>query len=82
MEGKNMKKKIIFLLILFVSIISLVGCGKKENTEGTRKPTASSKAFKNDYEALNGKENKSGKVIVLSQFQKLTQCKKLLLLNY
>ena len=56
-----MKKKIIFLLILFVSIISLVGCGKKENTEGTRKPTASSKAFKNDYEALNGKENKSGK---------------------
>ena len=57
-----MKRKIALLLLLFISVLSLVGCGKKENTEGTRKPTASSKAFKVDYESLNGKENASGKV--------------------
>ncbi len=57
-----MKRNIILILVLFVSVLSLVGCGKKETNEGTRKPTASSKAFKNDYESMNGKENKSGKV--------------------
>ena len=57
-----MKKKLLFLLLLLVSVLTLAGCGEKKNTEGTRKPTASSKAFKNDYESLNGKENKNGKV--------------------
>ncbi len=57
-----MKKRILLLALLLISVITLTSCGKKENTEGTRKPTASSTAFKKDYEALNGKENKSGKV--------------------
>lgn len=45
-----MKKKIISLFILFISVISLCGCATKE-----------SKAFKNDYERLNGTTNASGK---------------------
>lgn len=56
-----MKRNLILVLVLFISILTLVGCGKKENTEGTIKPTEASKAFKKDYESLNGKTNKSGK---------------------
>jgi thiol-disulfide isomerase/thioredoxin len=56
-----MKKKLILVLILFIFIVTFAGCAKKD-TEGTIKPTESSSAFKKDYEALNGKENKSGKV--------------------
>ena len=55
-----MKKKLILVLILFISIVAVAGCAKKD-TEGTIKPTESSSAFKKDYEALNGKANKAGK---------------------
>ena len=53
-------KKIILTLILLLSIVTIAGCAKKD-TEGTLKPTESSKAFKKDYESLNGKTNKNGK---------------------
>lgn len=43
-------KKVILTLLLFVSIFSIVGCATKE-----------SKAFKEDYEKLNGQKNSSGK---------------------
>ena len=43
-------KKIIITLLLFISIISLAGCATKE-----------SRAFKEDYEKLNGQKTSSGK---------------------
>ncbi|MBR4672219.1 MAG: hypothetical protein IKO78_03330 [Bacilli bacterium] len=50
-----MKKKVLISLLLLVSLISFTGCfdNKKENKVAL--------AFKNDYEELNGKTNKSGK---------------------
>lgn len=50
-----MKKKVLISLLLLVSLISFTGCfyNKEENKVAL--------AFKNDYEELNGKTNKSGK---------------------
>ena len=44
-------KKVLLSVMLFLSIIFLGGCATKE-----------SKAFKEDYEKLNGQENASGKI--------------------
>ncbi len=46
-----MKKKLVFSLLLLVFITFLSGCTSKSALE-----------FKNDYEALNGKESASGKI--------------------
>lgn len=43
-------KKIIFTLVLVISLFAISGCATKE-----------SKAFKEDYEKLNGTKNKAGK---------------------
>ncbi len=56
-----MKRKLLLILVLFISIFTLASCGKKKDTEGTIKPTEASEAFKKDYESLNGKTNKGGK---------------------
>ena len=62
-----MKKRVIILLVL---TIILTGClGKtKDNIEG--------KEFKNDYEDINGQENKGGKVhrtVHLSEYNKFVE---------
>ena len=49
-----MKNKLLLVLILFVSIFTIVGCGKSE-----KKTTG--EAFKKDYEEINGTTSKSGK---------------------
>lgn len=49
-------KKIISILLVLISVFAVVGCEQKS------KATEASLAFKEDYEKLNGKENKSGKV--------------------
>ena len=49
-------KKIISILLIIVSLFVVVGCEQKKEA------TKESLAFKEDYEKLNGKENKSGKV--------------------
>lgn len=49
-------KKIISILLILISVFAVVGCEQKS------KATDASLAFKEDYEKLNGKENKSGKV--------------------
>ena len=48
-------KRVLISLLLLVTLISFTGCfdNKKENKDAL--------AFKNDYEELNGKTNKSGK---------------------
>ena len=53
-----MKKSIKYLLLV-VSILLLVGCSNKSSIE-----------FKNEYEALNGKTNSSGKVHRTVEIQK------------
>lgn len=49
-------KKIISLLLVIVSLFAVTSC------ESKKEPTKEALAFKEDYEKLNGKENKSGKV--------------------
>lgn len=49
-------KKILSILLVLISVFAVVGCEQKS------KATDVSLAFKEDYEKLNGKENKSGKV--------------------
>ncbi|MBE6159400.1 MAG: thioredoxin family protein [Firmicutes bacterium] len=49
-------KKIISIMLVLISVFAVVGCEQKS------KATEASLAFKEDYEKLNGKENKSGKV--------------------
>ena len=49
-------KKILSILLVLISVFAVVGCEQKS------KATDASLAFKEDYEKLNGKENKSGKV--------------------
>ena len=49
-------KKILSILLVLISVFAVVGCEQKS------KATEASLAFKEDYEKLNGKENKSGKV--------------------
>ncbi len=49
-----MKKVLLILLIIFVSIFTFAGCTKEEEKEIN--------SFKKDYEDINGTENKSGKV--------------------
>lgn len=53
-----MKKYLKIFLIAFL-VLGIFGCNKK--TEEEYEPTESSIAFKKEYEALNGKENASGK---------------------
>ena len=65
-----MKKKILLLLLILGVTFTLTGClgEKKENKTG--------QAFKEDYEEINGKENKSGKVhrtIELSEYNKFVE---------
>ena len=50
-----MKRKVLILLLMLGVMVSLTGCleNKKESKDG--------KTFKEDYEELNGKENKLGK---------------------
>ena len=64
-----MKKKIIILLLITLTF-TLTGClgEKKENKSG--------KEFKEDYEAINGQENKKGKIhreIELSEYNKFVE---------
>ena len=64
-----MKKKIIIVFLLVLSL-TLVGCldNKKENKTG--------KAFKDDYEEINGKENSHGKIhreVELSEYNKFVE---------
>ena len=64
-----MKKKILILLMIGLTI-TLTGCldFKKENKSG--------KEFKEDYEAINGQENKHGKIhreIELSEYNKFVE---------
>lgn len=47
-----MKRKILILFVLTISVITLSGC--KSNKDALN--------FKNDYEEINGKENASGKI--------------------
>ena len=47
-----MRSKLIILAIAFISIVTLTACTKNKDAI----------AFKNDYESLNGKENKNGKI--------------------
>ncbi len=49
-------KKILSIMLVLISVFAVVGCEQKS------KATEASLAFKEDYEKLNGKENKSGKV--------------------
>ena len=49
-------KKIISLLLVIVSLFVVTSC------ESKKEPTKEALAFKEDYEKLNGKENKSGKI--------------------
>ena len=53
-----MKK--LYLLLSLLLVITLVGCGTKNEEEPKKNEDAI--AFKNDYEGLNGKTNKNGKV--------------------
>ena len=46
-----MKKKIILSLLLIVALVTVAGCGKKEE----KKDNKEALAFKEEYEALNGK---------------------------
>ena len=50
-----MRSKTISLLIIGIVIITLTGCFKSEEKNFGQE-------FKNDYEQINGKENKSGKI--------------------
>lgn len=52
-----MKKKL-FILLLLVGLVGITGCTKTEEEE---KKTAAIQ-FKEDYEAINGTENKNGKI--------------------
>ena len=49
-------KKILSILFIVISLFAVTSCEKKKEA------TEASLAFKEDYEKLNGKENKSGKV--------------------
>ena len=53
-----MKKKFILVLVLIIGVTMLTGC-EKEKVEKNSKESA--KAFKEEYESLNGKTNSSGK---------------------
>ena len=69
-RGAFMKKKIFGLLILIMITVTLTGClgNKKKNENG--------KAFKEDYEEINGETNKSGKThrtITLSENNKFIE---------
>lgn len=55
-----MKKKILLLAVLLVSIISFTGCDKKK-TNDNQKKVNDSERFKEEYESLNGKETDKGK---------------------
>ena len=50
-------KKIFSLILGVVLVVSIFGCKKEE----VKQPTEDSLAFKQEYEELNGKTNKSGK---------------------
>ena len=52
-----MLKKIIFILLLAVSMFTITACGKKEVKKEEKKEISTSEKFKNSYESLNGKEN-------------------------
>ena len=56
-----MKKKIISLLILTASILTLTACGKQENSKKVVKEDKKAIAFKESYESLNDQIGKSGK---------------------
>ena len=65
-----MKNRLLVLLLILGVTFTLTGCleSKKENKTGI--------AFKNDYEEINGEENKSGKkhrTIELSEFNKFVE---------
>ena len=67
-----MKKKTLILLIALVLSLSLTGC------LGEKKDNKSGKEFKDDYEEVNGKENKNGKVhrtVSLSEYNKFVETK-------
>ncbi len=55
-----MKKYLRIILIAFL-LLGIFGCNNKKTEELTKEPTKESLAFKEEYEALNGKENASGK---------------------
>ena len=54
-----MKKKTLLLVLSLVGVLTLTGCfGSKDDKENDKKAAL---AFKNEYEALNGKTDKNGK---------------------
>ncbi len=64
-----MKRKVLILLLL-VATITLTGC------LGIKKDNKTGKEFKEDYEKINGEENKSGKkhrTITLSEYNKFVK---------
>ena len=56
-----MNKKIILTILLVIGVLTITGCGKKEE-EKKVEPRAAAVAFKEEYESLNGKDYKNGNV--------------------
>ena len=56
-----MKKKVIALLVLAASVLTLTACGKQEKDVKKEKDAKAAVAFKEDYESINDQVGKSGK---------------------
>ena len=54
-----MKKKILLFILLVIGVLTITGCGKKEEQK-KEEPRAAAVAFKEEYESLNGKEVRDG----------------------
>lgn len=54
-----MRNKLLIIICLTISVLSFTACTKEEEQKEAKKTPAI--LFKEDYEALNGKTNKSGK---------------------
>ena len=54
-----MKKRILLFVLLIIGVLTITGCGKKEEPK-KEEPRAAAVAFKEEYESLNGKEVKEG----------------------
>lgn len=71
-----MKKKILFVALILIGLVTFTGCQNKEKAKDNDNKSALE--FKEEYEALNGKKNSSGKehrTITISKdnpFEKIT----------
>lgn len=54
-----MKKKLLFMMIIFSSLLMITGCSKELKKDKVIDKDASN--FKSEYESFNGKENDNGK---------------------